>query len=398
VEQTYDVLVVGLGAMGSAAAYQLAKTGARVLALDRYSPPHSLGSTHGDTRITRVAIGEGLEYVPLARRSHEIWREIEARSGMELLTRCGCLVIAPQGSQSMHGSDSFLDETIAAARTFDIDHRVLSPPALGERFPQLGLTGAERAYEEPGAGFVRPERCVEAQIRLARELGVTIRTGERVLSFVDHGTHVTVWTTGETVRASKVILAAGPWVTELVPDLRHHLMVYRQVLYWFDLADDSQYDAFAQLPVYIWWTGRSRDDMIYGFPMIDGPGGGAKVAREQYLAPTTADAAARDVSEAETDEMYEGHVRDRLPGLSRACVKARACLYTVAPASRFVIDFHPTMSNVIVASPCSGHGFKHSAAVGESLAQLATRGHSDLDLTAFGYPSRTAGWESREVD
>jgi sarcosine oxidase len=373
--------------MGSAALYQLAKSGATVLGIDRHSPPHAFGSTHGDTRITRVAIGEGLEYVPLVRRSHQLWREIEGQTGMQLLEQCGGLVMATQDSQSMHGSDTFLDQTVAAAREFGIDHRVLAGAEISTRFPQFGLSGSEVAYEEPGAGFVRPERCVEAQLLLAGRLGAAIRLGEQVLSYDDHGTHVTVRTTAETVTASKVVVSAGPWMTELVPDLADHLTVYRQVLYWFDLEDRSRYDAYRDLPIYIWWGGRSREDMMYGFPMIDGPDGGAKVAREQYARSTTVDSVSRVVTQNEIDEMYEGYVRDRLPGLARRCVKARSCLYTVAPDSRFVIDVHPSSPNVIVASPCSGHGFKHSAAIGECLSQLATTGTSAIDISMFGYPT-----------
>ena len=383
----YDAVVVGLGAMGSAAVYQLAKSGATVLGIDRFSPPHTHGSTHGDTRITRVAIGEGFEYVPLVRRSHQLWREMEDQTGTQLLEQCGGLVLAPRTSQSMHGSESFLDQTVAAAREFGIDHRVLSPAEVAEQFPQFRLSGSELAYHEPGAGFVRPERCVEVQLTLARKLGATIQLGEQAVSYDDHGTQVSVRTTTRTVTASKLVVSAGPWVTQLVPDLADQLTVYREVQYWFDLVDRSWYDTYRQMPIFIWWNGRARDDMLYGFPMIDGPDGGAKVAGEQYSTATTVDSVQRDVTQAEIDDMYDEHVRDRLPGLGRRCIKARSCLYTVAPDSRFIIDVHPEMPNVIVASPCSGHGFKHSAAIGECLAQLATTGKSEIDISMFGYPS-----------
>jgi sarcosine oxidase len=383
----YDAVVVGLGAMGSAAVYQLAKAGARVLGIDRYRPPHRLGSTHGDTRITRVAIGEGLEYVPLVQRSHEIWRDVESQTGADLLTQCGGLVMGAEDSQSMHGSDTFLEQTVSAARTFGIDHRLLDPGQLKGRFPQFELTGSEVGYEEPGAGFVRPERCVEAQLTLASELGATLRFGEQVLSYDDDGAKVTLRTPTGTVTAPRLVVTAGPWVTQLLPDLAGRLTVYRQVLYWFDLEDRSQYPAYRKLPVFIWWGGRARDDVIYGFPMVDGPDGGVKVAREQYETATTVEAVNREVSQAEIDEMYDEHVRDRLPGLSRRCVKAVTCLYTVTSDSRFILDVHPANPNVIVASPCSGHGFKHSAAIGECLAQLATQGRSDIDISSFAYPT-----------
>jgi sarcosine oxidase len=380
----YDVVVAGLGAMGSATVYQLAKSGASVLGLDRYQPPHTVGSTHGDTRITRVAVGEGFEYVPLVRRSHEIWRDIEARTGVDILTQCGGLVMAPpRASFALHGSESFLERTAAAARAFDVGHESLGTADLAARFPQFALSGGEQGFYEPGAGFVRPERAVEAQLRLSRELGATLAFGERVVGYDDHGSHVSVRTTSGIVEASTLVVTAGPWVTELVPELAPQVRILRQVLFWFDLRDASSYEPLRDSPVYIWCPGADPDDTIYGFPMIDGPSGGAKVAREQYAAETTADEVDRTVRHEEIEEMYEYHVRDRLPALSGGCLKSAVCLYTELPGSRFVIDRLPSAPNVVVASPCSGHGFKHSAAIGEALAQLATRAEAGIDLSAF---------------
>ncbi len=388
----YDVVVAGLGAMGSAAAYQLAKSGVSVLGLDRFEPPHTFGSTHGDTRITRVAVGEGLAYVPLVRRSHELWREIEERAGVEILTQCGGLVIAPPGPGfAMHGSESFLEHTVAAADTYGVEYERLGTAELAERFPQFALAGDEQGCLEPGAGFVRPEVAVESQLRLARELGATIALGERVLGYDDHGTHVTVRTTGRTVEAATLVITAGPWVPEVVPELAPVVRILRQVLFWFDLRDPSSYQMLRDSPVYIWDPADDPDGAIYGFPMVDGPAGGAKVAREQYVVETTADELDRAVTRDEIEEMYERYVRHRLPALSGRCVKAAACLYTVTPDSRFLIDRLPSSPNVVVASPCSGHGFKHSAAIGESLAQLATQGESTIDLSSFALPTSSGG-------
>jgi sarcosine oxidase len=382
----YDVVVAGLGAMGSAATYQLAKAGASVLGLDRYRPPHAFGSTHGDTRITRVAVGEGLAYVPLVRRSHEIWRDLEEQAGVEILSPCGGLVMAPpERIFAMHGSESFLEHTVEAAVAYDVEHELLGTDELAARFPQFALAGDEQGCLEPGAGFVRPERAVRAQLRLAGEMGATLALDEQVLGYDDHGSRVTVRTTNQTVEASTLVISAGPWVAELVPELASVVKIHRQVLFWFDLRDPSSYPVMRDSPVYIWWPGGDRSDLIYGFPMIDGPSGGAKVAREQYVDETTADDVDRTVTADEVDEMYERWVRPRLPGLSGRCVKARVCLYTVTEGSRFIVDRLPSMANVIVASPCSGHGFKHSAAIGECVAQLVTHGRSTIDLSAFAF-------------
>jgi sarcosine oxidase len=383
----YDVAVVGLGAMGSAATYQLAKAGASVLGLDRYQPPHAFGSTHGDTRITRVAVGEGPAYVPLVRRSHEIWRDLERQTDLRILSPCGGLVMAPDRVFAMHGSENFLERTVAVAEAYDVEHELLGAAELSARFPQFSLAGDERGCLEPGAGLVRPELAVEAQLRLARELGGTIAVGEQVLGYDDHGSHLTIRTTSRTVEASTLVVTAGPWVSELVPELASAVRIHRQVMFWFDLLDPSSYPALRDSPVYIWWPGGDLSDVIYGFPMIDGPAGGAKVAREQYVDVTTADDVDRSVSADEIEEMYERRVRPRLTGLSGRCVKAEACLYTVTDGSRFIIDRLPSRPNVIVASPCSGHGFKHSAAIGECLARLATGAESAIDLSAFGFPA-----------
>src|SRR4051794_12380255 len=380
----YDVVVAGLGAMGSATVYQLAKSGASVLGIDRHRPPHTLGSTRGTTRVTRVAAGEGFEYVPLVRRSHEVWREIEAQAGVDILTRCGGLVMAPpRAGFALHGTGSFLERTAAAGHAFDVGHEALGAAELAARFPQFALAGDEQGFYEPGAGFVRPERAVEAQLRLARELGATLAFDERVVGYDDRGSQVSVQTTSGTMEATTLVVTAGPWVSELAPELAPQVRILRQVLFWFDLRDPSSYDGLRDSPVYIWCPGADPDDAIYGFPLVDGPAGGAKVAREQYAVETTADEVDRTVTLEETEEMYEHHVRDRLPALSGRCVKSAVCLYTELPGSRFVIDRLPSAPNVVVASPCSGHGFKHSAAIGEALAQLATRGETEIDLSAF---------------
>ena len=387
----YDAVVIGLGAMGSAALYQLAKSGATVLGIDRYSPPHTLGSTHGDTRITRLAVGEGAEYVPLVKRSHEIWRELEAESGLDLFQQCGGLIMAVQGAPGLHESATFLGQTVASAEQYGIAHEQLSAEQIRARYSQFALAGSESGYYEPEAGLLRPERCVEAQLRLARRRGAAIKLGEEVLSYRQHRDRVTVTTRTGPVVARNVIVAAGPWVSRLVPDLAGSLRVYRQVMYWFDLSDKTQYAAYREMPIYIWEFGTGQHHLIYGFPAIDGPDGGAKVATEQYTEETTTDTVERAVAREEVAAMYERYVQGRLPGLSSRCLRSATCLYTVAPASRFLIDFHPAAQNVIIASACSGHGFKHSAAIGEVLAQLVVTGRSDIDISPFALGRSTGG-------
>ena len=378
---TADVIVVGLGAMASASLYQLARRGARVIGLDRFRPPHDRGSSHGESRITRQAIGEGPEYVPFVLRSHEIWRELEAETGDGLLFQVGGLLLArDSGSVQHHGQGNFVARTIDAARQYDIVHEVLRAGEIQARFPQLRLVGDEIGYYEAGAGFVRPERCVAVQLDRARALGAVERTGETVLRIVPRAGDVEVVTDGETYTAGRVIVTAGAWAPGLLGGAFTKLLgVYRQVLCWFAPVEPSAFTPGA-FPVFIWIHGASATDYFYGLPLVSE---GVKLASEQFVETTDPDRVAREVTPDEIAGVYATHVRGRLAGITDRCLRAETCLYTVTPDSRFVIDRHPESERVVVASPCSGHGFKHSAAIGEALAELALSGQSRLDLTPF---------------
>ena len=384
----FDVIVVGLGAMGAAATWQLALTGAHTLGLDRFDPPHMRGSTHGDTRITRLAIGEGSQYVPLVQRSHRLWRAIEAETGHSLLHITGGLIVGLTAS-SGSGAMGFQQSTAAIAQRFGIAHEDLGGAELGRRFPQFAFTPNEVGYYEPSAGYVRPEADVAAQLQLAGKYGADLRTGERVLGFEAVDGHLRVSTDRGTYLAAKLVLTTGPWVSEFLPEYHDLFRVFRQVLYWFDLKEPDTYELYHRMPIFIWEVDGSQGLGLYGFPAIDGPRGGLKLATEQYLVSTSADQPQAPVDDAEIAAMHRSLVADRLPGLSARCVKAVTCLYTVTPDHGFVIDRHPGHDNVIVASPCSGRGFKHSAAIGEILAQLATRGNSDLDISQFSFDRPT---------
>ena len=357
-DATFDAIVVGLGAMGSAATYQLAKAGARVLGLDRFHPPHDRGSSHGETRITRLAIGEGADYVPLVRRSHELWREIEAETGESLLTETGMLLVGASRAAALHGADDFLAATVAAAREHEIAHETLTVEEVGSRFPQLALVGDERgAYYEPTAGYLRPERAVAAQLRLAERHGATLRFGERVRS-IEGGRVVT---DAGAASAGTVVLTAGPWVGEFVDPRR--FAVHRQVQYWFGT---DAYERHRDMPIFIWELGGGADDFVYGFPAIDGPEGGVKLSSEDYTSTTTPEACERDVTPEEAAAFHRRYVAGRVPGIGDRCLRAKTCLYTVAGDRNFVIEED---GGVLLVSACSGHGFKHSAAIGERVAQ-----------------------------
>jgi sarcosine oxidase len=387
--ERFDVVVCGLGAMGSATLYQLAKRGLRVLGIDRYAPPHDLGSSHGETRITRCATGEGLAYVPLALRSHQLWRAIEQETGLDILTSNGVLVLASPGSWARHhGKTHFLETTIEAARTFGIDHEVLTAAEIGARFPQFRLVGDETGYFEPGGGFVRPEAAVAAQLELARRGGAVTRLDETLVDYAQQGDGVTVATNRGMYSAGELVLAVGAWLGEVLgPPCAADFAVTRQVQHWYaagDALESFQPDCF---PVFIW---DDRDRAFYGFPAVAGAGDAVKVAGESEVRSATVDEARSDVASAERFELFDTIIRDRLPGLKRDCVRASNCLYTVTPGGDFVIDRHPDHPRVFVVSPCSGHGFKHSAAIGEAVAAQIAGEVPLVDLTPFSF-ERLAG-------
>ncbi|MDI3559876.1 N-methyl-L-tryptophan oxidase [Bradyrhizobium sp. Arg816] len=378
-----DILVIGLGAMGSAALYQLAKRGVRAVGLDRFAPPHTMGSSHGETRITRQAVGEGRDYVPLVLDTHRIWRELEAETSAELLNPCGLVVMAPGvGETSHHGKPDFVARSIGAARDFGIAHEVIDGREVAHRFPQfLNLQGNEKAYYEPGGGYVFPERCIKAQLTRAEQLGATIRTGVEVLSIAQRGSAVRVETSSGTFEADQVVVSAGGWNSHLLgAPFDRVLTVKRQVLHWYELEDTSAYRADA--PVFIWMHGATDVDYLYGFPPLPGDRR-LKVATEQYETNTTADAIDRTVDPAESAEMYRKHVAGRLAGATPRVAQAAACIYTVTPDRGFIIGRHPDHDRICVVSACSGHGFKHSAGIGNVVAGMVTDGRSAIDLSPF---------------
>jgi sarcosine oxidase len=378
-----DVIVVGLGAFGAAILYQLASRKVAVTGIDRFSPPHVMGSSHGETRITRLAVGEGDSYAPLVRRSHEIWRALEASEGARLMTQTGGLIFGPrEGMPRHHGRDAFVNGTIALAERTGIAHEVLEPAAIAARYPQFALRGDEIAYFEPEAGMLAPEACVRVQLAAARAHGATIWTNEQVLSIDQDAGGVTVRTASDTLRAARCIVSAGAWVGQLLGGaVARRTRVYRQTLHWF-AADDAAAYAPGRFPIFIWIYGPTEADSFYGFPETQA-GAGVKVASEQYATVADPDTVVRDVASEESAAMHRRHVAGRLRGVSARAVDAKACLYTVTPDAGFIVDRAPGMDRVLVVSACSGHGFKHSAALGEAIAEQVADGGSRIPLDAF---------------
>ncbi|HEX2541202.1 MAG TPA: N-methyl-L-tryptophan oxidase [Caldimonas sp.] len=364
-----DAVVVGLGAVGSATCHHLARGGARVVGIDRFTPPHDFGSSHGLSRVTRLAIGEGEAYVPLALRSHELWRDLEAECGEQLYRPTGGLIVSSDTADGRpyHGSDGFFARTVRVAQAFGIAHELLSAAQIRSRFPAFAVRDDERGYLEPSAGVLFPERAVAAQLRAAERCGATLRLQERVLRFEPRAGGVDVVTERGRVSADRVVVTAGPWTAGLGVGLSDGtLRVQRQALFWFRTTTPALYRPDA-CPLFIWMHGARPDDALYGFPMVDGIAG-VKIAAEQYEVETDPDQVDRAVTAAEAAAMFERHIAGRLNGIVRDVVRTATCLYTSTPDAAFRIRAHPASPAITVVSACSGHGFKHSPALGEALA------------------------------
>ncbi len=381
-----DALVIGLGAMGSATALHLAKRGVKVTGIDQFTPPHHHGSTHGESRITREAVGEGAAFVPLARRSHVLWRELEATTGASLLTQCGGLIVAREGRVNvMHDQSDFLGNTLKLARQFGIEHSTLNATDIAACFPQLNLTGDEAGYYEPGAGFLRPENCVATNLTEAKRNGATLCYNETVRAIHREGAQTIVETDYARYAPGTTIVCAGPWLNSLVPALKNKTVVRRQVMYWFALDGSHDYTP-EKFPVFIWPWGSGENDVFYGFPQIDQAGRVAciKVATEQNEFATNASSVDRQVTQHEIESMYQ-HLGGRLRGVTTQCVQSTTCLYTNLPGAHFLIDRLPDAHELFIVSACSGHGFKHSAAIGEAVAEMTTSGKTPAVLAPFAW-------------
>jgi sarcosine oxidase len=370
VSVTYDVVVAGLGAMGSAACDQLAGRGLSVIGFDRFRPPHTEGSSHGESRIIREAYFEHPSYVPIVQRAYECWSALERDSGRPLLRVTGGLMIGPEGGTLVSGA-------LRSAREHGLAHELLGAREVRARYPALALGDAEVAVFEPRAGVLDPESCLAAQLERAGRRGAELRGEEPVVSWRADGEGVEVTTTRGRYRAARLVIAAGAWANDLLAGLALPLVVERQALYWFEPAGESGRLSPGRFPIYIWEHERGR--YIYGFPLL---ARGLKVARHHEGEPCTPGTVRREVSPAEIASMEELVAR-KLPGATARVRETATCLYTNTPDEDFVIGAHPRHAAVLVASPCSGHGFKFAGAIGEIVADLVTSGRSRFDLSRF---------------
>ncbi len=384
VKRSAEVVVVGLGAHGAATLYQLAKRGVDVIGLDRFVPPHDRGSSHGGSRLTREAVGEGAAYVPLVRRANQIIAELEAESGETLLVKSGMLIVGSPmtNAAALHGAKDFLATTLEVAARFQIPHEMLDAVALRRRFPQfLTFKDSDRGYFEPQSGYIRPEALIATQLAAARKAGATVRDNVIVTGIEQTAGGVTVHSSAGDFTAKRVVVAAGAWARGLLGSPFDKLLtVTRQTLHWYEA---ESYEPFTpeKLPAFIWFVTDRLEDYFTAFAVTD-PSEGIKMVASRDapdIDPETAAPATREEAEA----FYDHNVGPNMAHVTRKVIKSGICFYTNTPDGGFIIDNHPAMDKVLVVSACSGHGFKHSAAVGEAVAETLHDGASRIDLSTF---------------
>jgi sarcosine oxidase len=368
--RSYDVAVLGLGVVGGAAAAALARRGLRVLGLDRFTPPHAMGSSHGHSRVIREAYFEHPLYVPLVRRAYDLWDELARDSGQELLVPTGLLSLGPPEGTVVAGARR-------SAREHGIPHEELATTELRARFPALTPPADATGLLEQRAGLLHPERCVSALLDRARSRGAELRTREPVLSWAANGEGVVLYTASGEWRAQALVIAAGPWAGALLSDLDLPLTVERQVVCWFETDAGRDELRPPRLPIVLWEHTPGR--MFYVTPDT---GDGVKAAFH-HGGETTAPDAVREVHTREVEEARALLARLVPAAAAGSVQEARTCLYTNTPDGHFLLDRHPRHRRVVIASPCSGHGFKFAPAVGEAVADLLAGAAPRFDLAPF---------------
>jgi sarcosine oxidase len=367
---TVDVAVIGLGAMGGAALYHLARRGRRVVGIEQFAPGHDRGSSHGETRIIRLGYFEHPSYVPLVRAAIPLWRALEVKSGKALLHVTGILEMgAPDGT--------LVAGTRRSAQTHGLPHEVLDAAAVTRRFPAFRLPSHFVGVLSPDGGILAADAAVAAQLALARAAGAEVRTHETVRAIEPASGGVRIVTDRGSVAAGQAVVTAGPWVKQLLPGLPVPMRVTRQVVGWFAPSDPAMF-ARDRCPVFMV---ENQDGIFYGFPR--GPQPGVKFAKHHHsdeaVDPSDAPRPMDEADEAALRPALAAHV----PAANGALLAAQTCRYTVTPDGDFILDRLPGAPAVLVASPCSGHGFKFAPVIGEILADLATRGSTQHDISRF---------------
>ena len=367
---TYDVIVIGVGGMGSATVYELASRGLRVLGLERFDVPHDMGSSHGVNRIIRLAYFEHPSYVPLLRRAYERWLELELASGEQLLHITGSLDVGPEDGMVFPGS-------LRSCLDHGLPHQVLTSAELTGHFPGVRPPEDWMGVYQPDGGFVLSERAIVSHVSAALGRGAEVRAREAVLEWNSSGDRVRVETSRGTYEAGALVITSGAWAGPQASPLDGLLTPERQVMGWFQPLRPELF-APGACPVVV---GEFEEGLYYSFPVFGIPG--FKIGKFHHLGEaTTAEDLDRDIR-PEDEAVLRQAVARYFPEANGPALSLRACMFTNTPDEHFIIDALPGMPNVFVAAGFSGHGFKFCSVVGEIMADLATRGETAHDISLF---------------
>jgi sarcosine oxidase len=367
----YDVIVVGIGGMGSATLEELAARGAKVLGLDRSSIPNDQGSSHGVNRIIRLAYAEDPRYVPLLRRAYERWHELEERLGERIIVITGGLDIGAPDSDTVMGA-------LASAREHDLMHELLDAPEVSARHPGLAIPDGLVAVYQPDGGFVLSERAIAGHARLALDAGAVLHGYEPVTDWDVRGDSVVVRTPVAEYRGRRLVVSAGAWIGKLVKRLRPLAVPERQVLLWAGTRRPELFTP-AALPVFIL---EGAEGLFYGFPEYGIPG--LKIGRMHHRREVVdADEWDRGRIEPEDETVLRAALSRYLPEANGPALSLKTCMFTNTPDEHFIIDTLPEAPSVTVVSACSGHGYKFASVIGEIAADLALDGGTDHDIEMF---------------
>ncbi|MEO5902812.1 MAG: N-methyl-L-tryptophan oxidase [Gemmatimonadaceae bacterium] len=368
----YNAIVIGLGAMGSATIYHLARRGWRVLGLEQHTPANMLGSSHGDSRIIREMYFEHPLYVPLVQRAYELWTDLERESGKSLMTINGGLMIGPPDGDMVTG-------TLRSATEHKLPFEILNSNQTRTRFPAFQFGDDLVAVLDPRAGFVNPEACVNTHVGLANAAGAETRFGEIVINWTPDNDGVRVKTTAGEYSADFLVVAGGAWNKHLLRDISLDLKVERQVMFWLEPEGDPAFYEKDRFPVYAYEY--KPGHICYGFPRLS-KGVKASVMHSGEIA-LDPENVRRSIGDDEVEALRSA-LRPVLPDLSSAPVReSGTCIFTNTSDEDFLIDFHPAYKQVLISSPCSGHGFKFSSAIGELQADLLMTGKTRFDICPF---------------
>ncbi|MCU6793583.1 N-methyl-L-tryptophan oxidase [Paenibacillus sp. WQ 127069] len=367
----YDVIVLGAGSMGMAAGYFLSKSGKRTLLVDSFNPPHNKGSHHGDTRIIRHAYGEGEKYVPLALKAQELWNDLEKVTGKQLFLPTGVLNVG-------YEKTDFIQNIISSSKTYSLPLEILGSIEVNKRWPGITLPNKYIGCFEPTSGVLKCEECIEAYRELAERNGAAIITNSKVKEIMVHDKKVTIKTDDHTFSANALVVSAGAWSGSLLSmlDLNVPLNPVRKTFAWFDVNEDLY--NHKEFPAFSFETSQGH---YYGFPNIDGSG--LKVGRHDGGETINPDEAILGFGELEKDATDLRQFLHHYMPSTQQLKYGKTCMYTLTPDEDFIIDLHPTYSNVAIASGFSGHGFKFSSVVGQILSELIISGKTEHNISPF---------------